>query len=69
MSLTIGPKYNPITFNLGMSFTSFRYYRWVHDELLLFIQLKLNNDIEVFFPVIPLLTSIVLVSIYSKVGE
>lgn len=27
---------------------------------LLFIQLKLNNDIEVFFSVIPLLTSIAL---------
>lgn len=27
---------------------------------ILFIQLKLNNDIEVFFPLIPLLTSIVL---------
>lgn len=60
MSLTIGHKYNSITFNLGMSFTTFRYCRWVHDELLLFIQLKLNNDIEVFFSVIPLLTSIVL---------
>lgn len=66
MSLTIGHKHNPIKFNLLNVFhqdplqVHLIALECMMNFHLLFIQRKLNNDIEVFFSVIPLLTSTVL---------